>query len=704
MSRPEETGHARACGAWRLIAPLLAVVLLALPAAGGAQPLPPEDPQDGVTFRVLSFHDVRENVRTSFEEDPEETAIDERTLADVFAWLAYNGYQPVSLQQILDARAGRKPLPRRPVLLTFDDGYRSVYTRVFPLLKRYRYPAVAALVTSWLEVPEGGLVPYGAKQLPRERFLSWKEAAEMVNSGLVELASHTHAMHTGVSANPQGNLLPMAATHRYDPATGRYEDDAAYVQRVEADLRLSRELIEARTGGKVRATVWPYGAYNARALLASERAGMPIGMRLTDGPNSPDVPLTEIRRALVVYNHQASDYAGLLRAPVAGRGRQANRVMHVDLDYVYDPDPAQQERNLSVLIERVATVAPTTVFLQAYADPDGDGVADALYFPNRHLPVRADLFSRVAWQLKTRAGVNVYAWMPVMAFRLPDSHPGANAVVVAQRVDGPRAAPGRYHRLSPFDATARAVIGEIYDDLGRHAAFNGILFHDDATLSDDEDASPAALAAYEGWGLPGDIAAIRSDPALMTRWTQAKTRYLIGFTQELIARLRGWQPVLMTARNVYAAPLLDPAAEQWFAQNYEASLAAYDYVALMAMPRMENQKESQAGAWLTRLARRAATTPGGLDGTLFELQAMDWRTSKPVSDAELAEQWRLLQRHGVRHIGYYPDDFLKNQPAQKTLQRSLSMRSLLRRAMPGDPAPLAGAVADAARAGTGEQP
>ncbi|MDP2449015.1 MAG: poly-beta-1,6-N-acetyl-D-glucosamine N-deacetylase PgaB [Polaromonas sp.] len=688
MSPTNLSAVLQAYGAWRLFGFLAACVLLALPPAG-AQPLPPEDPEDGQTFRVLSFHDVRDNVRASFEDDPEETAIDERTLTDVFAWLAHNKYQPVSLQQIVDARAGRQPLPRRPVLLTFDDGYSSVYTKVFPLLQRYRYPAVVALVTSWLEVPDNGSVPYGARQLPRDRFLRWDQAAEMVRSGLVELASHTHAMHQGVQANPQGNLLPMAATHRYDPATGRYEDDAAYVQRVEADLRLSRELIEARTGAKVRATVWPYGAYNARALLASEQAGMPIAMRLTDGPNSPDVPLSEIRRALVVYNHQASDYAGLLRSRVEGRAQQVNRVMHVDLDYVYDPDPVQQEKNLSVLIERVATVAPSSVFLQAYADPDGDGVADALYFPNRHLPVRSDLFGRVAWQLKTRAGVNVYAWMPVMAFQLPEKNPVATKIVVAQRDNSVVAAPapGRYHRLSPFDAGARALIGEIYDDLGRHAVFNGVLFHDDATLSDDEDASPAALAAYERWGLPGDVAAIRRDPVLMARWTSAKTQYLIEFTQQLVTRLRAWQPVLMTARNVYAGPLLDPTAEQWFAQNYEASLAAYDYVALMAMPRMEGQKESTAGAWLSRLARRAATTPHGLNGTLFELQAIDWRTGKPVSDAELMQQWRLLQRQGVRHIGYYPDDFLKDQPTLKTLQRSLSVRSLLKRSVPNGSSP-----------------
>ncbi|MET3495525.1 poly-beta-1,6-N-acetyl-D-glucosamine N-deacetylase PgaB [Variovorax boronicumulans] len=659
----------RAAMLWLLVA-------LALPAL--AQPLPPADPDDGVSFRVLSFHDVRTNVRASFETSPEETAIDERSLAEVFAWLQYNGYHPVSLQQIVDARAGRKPLPARPVLLTFDDGYRSAYTKVFPLLQRYRYPAVLALVTSWLEVPAGRMVPWGDKSVPREDFLSWSEAAEMARSGLVELASHSDAMHTGLAANPQGNMLPAAATHRYDAATGRYEDDGAYARRVEADLRRSREIIEARTGAKVRAMVWPYGAYNDAALKASERAGMPVTLTLDDGPNTAAVPLSRIRRALAAYDNEAPDYARLLRSPVGGEVRPINRVMHVDLDYVYDPDPAQQERNLSVLIERVAAVRPRSVFLQAYADPDGDGVADALYFPNRHLPVRADLFARAAWQLRTRTGVKVYAWMPVMAFRLPAAHPLATHTVRTQ--DGTAPA-DRYHRLSPFDPAVRTLVGDLYEDLGRHAFFEGLLFHDDAMLADDEDASPAALAAYASWGLPPDVAAIRADPALMARWTTAKTQYLTGFTKELAARVGAWRPALETARNLYARPVLEPASEQWFAQNYENALAAYDYVGLMAMPRMEGEARSpaQSDAWLARLARRAADTPRGLDGTVFELQARDWRSGQPVPDEELARQWTLLQRAGIRHLGYYPDDFLNNQPSLDVVRRAISVRTLLSR-------------------------
>ena len=141
----------------------------------------------------------------------------------------------------------------------------------------------------------------------------------------------------------------------------------------------------------------------------------------------------------------------------------------------------------------------------------------------------------------------------------------------------------------------RALVGDIYEDLGRHAFFEGLLFHDDAMLSDDEDASPAALETYAKWGLPADMAAIRANPELTARWTAAKTRHLIEFTQELAARAGAWRPALETARNLYARPVLEPQAEQWFAQNYEASLAAYDYVALMAMPRTPTS--ASASTW-----------------------------------------------------------------------------------------------------------
>ena len=189
-----------------------------------------------------------------------------------------------------------------------------------------------------------------------------------------------------------------------------------------------------------------------------------------------------------------------------------------------------------------------TVFLQAYADPEGKGSASALYFPNRHLPMRADLFNRVAWQLRTRCGVAVYAWLPVLAFNLSTTEAGGASLVQANPPDKI----GDVHRLSPFDPRSRQIILDIYQDLSTYSEFQGLLFSDDATLNDFEDSSPAALATYRQWGLPGDVTAIRADPKLLASWSQHKTAYLTAFTLELAAEVRLDHVDLRTARNVFA--------------------------------------------------------------------------------------------------------------------------------------------------------
>lgn len=638
-----------------------------------------DDPDDGRTFRAIVFHDIRADVKASFAVDPEDAAVNSASLAEFFEWLRYSGHHPVGVQQLLDAREGRTPLPARALLLTFDDGYASFYQKVYLLLRMYRYPAVLALVTRWMETPAGGQVPYGDRLRPRADFVSWAEAREMVQSGLVEIASHSHDLHHGQQANPQGNQLPAGVSLAWDPATRRYETVAAYRQRVERDLATSSQIIARQVGQRPRMVVWPYGSYNAHTQEAARRVRLPVMATLRDGPNRVDAPLDAIGRAYASYSTTMADYAALLRQPDSDAGtRPAQRVLHVDLDYVYDPDPAQQERNLSALLDRIKAAGPRTVFLQAYADADGDGVADALYFPNRHLPMRADLFSRAAWQIRTRAQADVYAWMPVLAFRLPAGHPLAGRVVRADaRVHaeavhrGGAAHQDRYARLSPFDADVRRLIIDLYDDLGSHAAFAGVLFHDDATLADDEDASPAALDTYASWGLPRDIPAIRRDPVLAARWAAGKTEALTRFTLELAARLRQWQPRLRTARNLYARTVLEPAARDWMAQDYREALRSYDYTAVMAMPFMEGATDPDR--WLAELAHRALAEPDAAQRVLFELQTRDWRTRQPVPDDVLVAQTALLRRSGIRHIGWYPDDFPANQPSLAALRAGLSV-------------------------------
>lgn len=649
---------------------LLAAVLSAAP----VKAVPLADPPQ--SFRVLCYHDIRDNLRDSFHKWPEATALDTRDLIQHFEWLYENGYHPVSLQQIIDARAGRTPLPDKAVLLTFDDGYKSVYTKVFPLLKQFNFPAVVAIVGKWIDTPADTQVKYGDNMMSRSDFLNWPELREMVASGLVEIASHSYDLHKGIHANPQGNSIPAAIARHYRPETVSYENDAEYTGRIKADLHRSADLIERQLRIRPRAIVWPYGAYNLAGIKLAAEAGMSVTMNLEPGPNTVSDSLQRMRRTLIMYDTGVATLAKMLRQPATYRGERAprERVIHVDLDYVYNADPEKQEENLSLLLDRIVRLRPTTVYLQAYADPDGDGVAQEMYFPNRHLPMRADLFSRVAWQLSTRARVNVYAWMPVLAFKLPAHHPTAARVVEAMPEAPASAYEGRYHRLSPFDPVARKTIAEIYEDLGKHAVFDGVLFHDDATLSDYEDASPAAQLFYQQqWQLPGSVESIRGDPDSRRRWSEKKTAHLNTFTMELAQVLRDYHPALLTGRNLYAQPVLNPDSEEWFAQSLPSFLAIYDFTAVMAMPYMEGAANTKQ--WFDQLVSRIKTEPGGMQKTVFELQSRDWKTGKPIPAQTMAAQWRQLHLAGARHWGYYPDDFHQNQPDEAGIKPSISVET-----------------------------
>lgn len=118
----------------------------------------------------------------------------------------------------------------------------------------------------------------------------------------------------------------------------------------------------------------------------------------------------------------------------------------------------------------------------------------------------------------------------------------------------------------------------------------------------------------------------------MARWTRFKSRALIAFTQSLTERVRAIRgPQVQTARNIYAMPVLDPASEAWFGQNLADFLQAYDWVAPMAMPLMENVSRADSGRWLDQLVGKVAAYPGALDKTVFELQAVDWRKERRIS-------------------------------------------------------------------------
>ena len=643
--------------------------------------LPPSDPADGKTFRVICMHDVRDNLMATFNSGTamvDAFAVDTGTLTAIFSWLQTNNYHTITVKQIEESRHGGKPLPPRSVLLTFDDGFRSHYTKVLPLLERFKYPAVMGLVTAWIDTPPDTPIRISDKvQVPRDYFLSWDEVKKLGQSPFVGFGCHTHNLHHGAVANPQGNELPATTSHLYLQDQKRYETDAEFHARVHDDLQTCVRQIRERTGIVARSMVWPYGAENQPVRQISTSLGMDIQFSLDAGPNTPDVPLDRLRRILMMYDVDIGGFERSMREPASNRGDVdvPERIVQVDLDQVYDPDPARQEANLGKLIERIYRMQPKSVYLQAYADPKGTGVAESVYFPNRHLPMRSDLFSRAAWQLNTRANVQVYAWMPVLAFRPPADK------LRAEAVSAYGGAPARENGTRTFRLAVRS--GCAADDPAGLRGSQQARFVQRHPVQRRRGArrlrgcGPARAAHLFAVGLPADVGKIRENPDLLKRWTRQKSRYLIDLTKQLEQIVLAHQNVgdVLTARNIFAMPVLKPESEAWYAQNYDDFLATYDYVALMAMPYMEQAKDPQG--WLDQLVKAVHAKQRGLQRTVFELQSYDWHAQKPVPASTLLAQMRRLRSEGAVNFGYYPDNFLNGQPELDAMRDVMSLKSRL---------------------------
>lgn len=616
----------------------------------------------GSSYRVLSFHDIVPTTAAISEID--DVTVD--NLVNYFSWLRESGYRVVSVQDILNAQNERQSLPDKAILLTFDDGYKSFYTHVFPLLKAFQYPATLAIVGSWLETPDNKSVLYGDKKVARSHFLSLAELKELSQSPLIEIASHTYDLHHGIIGNAEGNLMPALTTLAFDAQTKNYESTLAYQTRVKNDLIKNNRWLKARLGKSPRVVVWPYGRYNTISEGFANDLGMAVKFTLDDGENLDLQVLNGINRIYLIKNPTLASFANLLR----NNETNIQRVMHVDLDYIYDPDPEQQEKNLGLLLERIKIAGVSVVYLQAFADEDGNGVAKSLYFPNRNLPMKANLFGRVSWQIRTRLGVNVYAWMPLLAF-----NPGPEKLKELDIVSAADNSKGiGYLRLSPFSHRSRQFIREIYEDLSKYTYFYGIVIHDDATLSDQEDASQAALAYYaKEWGLPSNIKAIQADPKLNEQWARHKTEALTKFALEMKATAEQYRKPLKIARNYYAEVVLNPESETWLAQSMSNALAHFDWVALEAMPYMEKAPHPQE--WLNTLVEKVQAIPGANQKTIFELQAKNWNNNTNISNQEIMGWMRELRIQGAVNFGYYPDNPFINHPDLELIKRELSTQS-----------------------------
>lgn len=163
------------------------------------------------------------------------------------AYLKEEGYTPVTIDEMMDACETGAPLPKKPVVITFDDGYDDNYIYAYPILKKYGFKATVFLIYDFTDTYPG--------------YLTWQQIAEMKESGLIRFESHTMT-HANLSKLTSADELRHEITD-------------------------SQRLLSEKVGNEMRYIAYPGGAVNPQIEEITRSSGYRGGFTVHYGLSTP---------------------------------------------------------------------------------------------------------------------------------------------------------------------------------------------------------------------------------------------------------------------------------------------------------------------------------------------------------------------------------------------------------------------------------
>lgn len=228
---------------WHVYLLLIAFLLTqSVGLARGAEP----DSRD-VVVPILLYHRLGPEVADSM-------TVKTAVFASHLEYLQAHGYTVIPLRRLITYIAGEAPPPpAHSVVITADDGHKSVFTDMFPLVKRYHIPITLFIYPSAIS---------NAKYA-----MTWQQLREMQDSGLVDIQSHTY-WHP----NFKKEKKRLAAD--------------AYENFVHMQLGKSKEVLEQRLGIHVDMLAWPFGIYDDELIDSARKLGYIAAFTLERRPAS----------------------------------------------------------------------------------------------------------------------------------------------------------------------------------------------------------------------------------------------------------------------------------------------------------------------------------------------------------------------------------------------------------------------------------
>jgi peptidoglycan/xylan/chitin deacetylase (PgdA/CDA1 family) len=230
------------------------------------------------------YHEVSPNPHPSFRR----YTVTVREFTRQMGWLAAFGYQTIDMDALVRARAGQGSLPKRPVLITFDDGFQGCADYALPVLQAHHFTAVFYLVAGAMGGTSCWMLPELGLELP---LMSWETARALAAAGF-QCGAHTvtHPRLAGL-----------------DPARCRAE-------LVEARRRLEDELSRPAIH-----LAYPFGSYDPAVQVMAAEAGYATACSTRPGLSEADDDLLALHR-VTIYGHDTQlDFICRLRTGAAIR-------------------------------------------------------------------------------------------------------------------------------------------------------------------------------------------------------------------------------------------------------------------------------------------------------------------------------------------------------------------------------------------------
>jgi peptidoglycan/xylan/chitin deacetylase (PgdA/CDA1 family) len=231
----------------------------------------------GAPIPILAYHEVSPEPHPAFRR----YSVTADQFARQMGWLAARDYQTIDIDALVQARRAGGALPRRPVVITFDDGFQGCADHAVPVLQSHRFTAVFYLVTGLMGDTSRWMAGDGV-ELP---LMSWDRARALVNAGF----------QCGVHTVTHPRLTSL------EPATCR------------AELGEARRRLEDELGRPAVHLAYPFGDYDPAVQASAAEAGYVTACSTRAGLSEADDDLLALHRVTVYGHDSLLDFACRLR-------------------------------------------------------------------------------------------------------------------------------------------------------------------------------------------------------------------------------------------------------------------------------------------------------------------------------------------------------------------------------------------------------